>query len=80
MLMQLYTLKNNVIAVASNFLEWVESLQQLLSDPNGLDLFQEYLEQEDPGRFLMLKFWFACRAIPEQHSQYTSQCIRVIYE
>lgn len=74
------TSKDSSGAASPNFLKWAESLQLLLNDPFGLELFQEYLEQEDPDRFHMLKFWLACRGVPKQPSQDTNQCIRVIYK
>lgn len=67
-------------SASPNFLKWAESLHLLLNDPTGLELFQEYLEQEDPDRFHMLKFWLACRGVPKQPSQDTAQYIKVIYK
>lgn len=64
---------------ASNCLKWAD-LQELLNDPVGLNLFQEYLEKEDLDRFYMLKFWLACRGVSqERDAKKADQIIKIIY-
>ncbi|XKL63895.1 hypothetical protein PGB90_006259 [Kerria lacca] len=66
--------------VSPNYVKWARSLQELLNDPKGLKLFQDYLEQEDLDRFYMLKFWYACRGVAQQDPTTADQAIRIIYK
>ena len=65
--------------VSRNCLRWAESLQALLNDGEGLNLFQQFLQQEDPDRFQMLEFWLACKGLSKQPPAQAHQLVRVIY-
>lgn len=65
--------------VSSDCLKWAESWQALLNDVEGLNLFQQFLEQEDPDRFHMLEFWLACKGLSKQPPAQAHQLVRVIY-
>ncbi|XP_065214005.1 axin-related protein-like [Planococcus citri] len=65
--------------VSKNCLKWAESLHALLNDAEGLNLFQRFLQQEDPDRFQMLEFWLACKGLSKQPPVQAHQLVRVIY-
>lgn len=48
--------------------DWANSLKNLLSDSEGLDLFQNFLDQEQCPLH-SLQFWFACRGFGMQNEQ-----------
>lgn len=67
--------------VSANCLRWAENLHELLNDATGMELFENYLHQEDLDRFYMLKFWYACRGIAMQrHPKTIDQAVRIIYK
>lgn len=61
-------------------LRWAESLHFLLEDPEGVHLFQHYLESECPPHVDALDFWFACQGLRNQSTpDKIQQLVKVIY-
>lgn len=46
------------------YLRWAENLNNLLSDPDGVELYKNYLKTENVGE--LLDFWFACQGLKKQ--------------
>ncbi|XP_066582059.1 axin-1-like isoform X2 [Prorops nasuta] len=46
-------------------LRWARNLHSLLQDPEGLQLFTKYLDQEGISHANPLNFWFACEGLRE---------------
>ncbi|XP_017770962.1 PREDICTED: axin isoform X1 [Nicrophorus vespilloides] len=61
-------------------LEWARSLHCLLEDPDGVDLFKEYLKEEGKPHVDALEFWFACEGLREQSEPNRTQLIKFIYK
>ncbi|XP_043479225.1 axin isoform X1 [Leptopilina heterotoma] len=47
-------------------LQWAKNLHNLLHDPEGLELFRKYLDQEGRPHVNPLNFWFACEGLKKQ--------------
>ena len=47
-------------------LRWAKNLHNLLHDPEGLELFRQYLDQEGKPYVNPLNFWFACEGLKRQ--------------
>ena len=61
------------------YLKWTENLHNLLSDPDGVELYKAYMRQENVGE--LLDFWFACeglKRLPSDQSDKIYQIIKVI--
>ncbi|XP_071536533.1 uncharacterized protein [Panulirus ornatus] len=58
---------------------WSQSLLHLLDDPQGVQLFQEYLKEEC-GTFESLNFWFACNGLRKSDRQDPSQLVTIIWK
>jgi len=61
------------------YLRWAENLHNLLSDPDGVELYKNYLKTENVGE--LLDFWFACeglKRLPSDQSEKIYQLIKVI--
>lgn len=62
-------------------LRWAQSLHFLLQDPEGIRLFQQYLESECPHHADALDFWFACEGLRKQTApEKIHQLVKVIYK
>ncbi|XP_063229869.1 axin isoform X2 [Bacillus rossius redtenbacheri] len=59
-------------------LRWACNLRSLLEDPEGVELFKRYLEQE--GHVDTLNFWFACEGLKKQDPDIISHMVKVIYK
>ncbi|XP_012273577.1 axin [Orussus abietinus] len=61
-------------------LRWARNLHTLLQDPEGLELFRKYLDQEGKPHANPLNFWFACEGLKEQKDpDRIYQLIKLIY-
>jgi len=61
------------------YLRWAENLHNLLSDPDGVELYKNYLKTENVGE--LLDFWFACeglKRLPGDQNEKIYQLIKVI--
>ena len=61
------------------YLKWAENLHNLLSDPDGVELYKTYMKNENVGE--LLDFWFACeglKRLPSDQSEKIYQIIKVI--
>merc|ERR1719495_2615898 len=61
------------------YMKWAENLHNLLSDPDGVELYKNYLKTENVGE--LLDFWFACeglKKLPSDQSEKIFQLIKVI--
>lgn len=61
------------------YLRWAENLHNLLSDPDGVELYKNYLKTENVGE--LLDFWFACeglKRLPNDQGEKIFQLIKVI--
>lgn len=63
------------------YLKWAESLHNLLDDPDGVQLFRTFLEQEDIGTS-SLDFWYACQGlkIQERSEEERTQMVKIIFK
>lgn len=62
-------------------LRWARALHHLLEDPDGVKLFQEYLQAEGKPHADALDFWFACEGLRKQSEpEKIGQIIKVIYK
>lgn len=62
------------------YLRWARNLHSLLEDPDGVELFRRYLEQEGQPHADTLDFWFACEGLKKQHDpDKINQLVKVIY-
>nr|XP_023025765.1 axin isoform X1 [Leptinotarsa decemlineata] len=61
--------------------KWAQSLHSLLQDPDGVKLFQQYLESEGQHHADTLDFWFACEGLRKQTArEKIHQLVKVIYK
>ncbi|KAK0087338.1 hypothetical protein PV325_001223 [Microctonus aethiopoides] len=61
-------------------IRWARNLHSLLQDPEGLDLFRKYLDQEGRQHANPLNFWFACEGLKEQRDpDRIHQLVKLIY-
>lgn len=58
------------------YLRWAENLSNLLSDPDGVELYKNYLKTENVGE--LLDFWFACQGLKKQPSDQTEKIFQLI--
>merc|ERR1719228_1263524 len=61
------------------YMKWAENLHNLLSDPDGVELYKNYLKTENVGE--LLDFWFACeglKRLPADQNEKIFQLIKVI--
>merc|ERR1719206_1075795 len=61
------------------YMKWAENLHNLLSDPDGVELYKNYLKTENVGE--LLDFWFACeglKRLPGDQNEKIYQLIKVI--
>merc|ERR1719430_2089674 len=61
------------------YMKWAENLHNLLSDPDGVELYKNYLKTENVGE--LLDFWFACeglKRLPSDQTEKIFQLIKVI--
>eukprot|EP00092_Neocalanus_flemingeri_P012855 GFUD01013851.1.p1 GENE.GFUD01013851.1~~GFUD01013851.1.p1 ORF type:complete len:913 (+),score=250.55 GFUD01013851.1:418-3156(+) len=61
------------------YMKWAENLHNLLSDPDGVELYKNYLKTENVGE--LLDFWFACeglKRLPSDQNEKIFQLIKVI--
>ncbi|XP_025829569.1 axin-1 isoform X2 [Agrilus planipennis] len=62
-------------------LRWACSLYQLLEDPDGVQLFRQYLKSEGQSHADALDFWFACEGLRNQSElERVQQIIKAIYK
>ncbi|KAI9552938.1 hypothetical protein GHT06_020823 [Daphnia sinensis] len=64
------------LAETPPYLRWAENLHFLLTDPDGVELFEKYLEQENCSH--LLKFWFACEGLKRQWAEDPDKAIQII--
>ena len=60
-------------------MEWAENLHKVLSDPDGVELYKQYLKTENVSE--LLDFWFACeglKRLPVDQTEKMFQLIKVI--
>ncbi|KAJ8978250.1 hypothetical protein NQ317_012606 [Molorchus minor] len=61
-------------------LRWAQSLQTLLEDPEGVKVFQHFLESEGPHFVDCLDFWFAVEGLRRQIAEEKIiQLVKLIY-
>ncbi|XP_015595328.1 axin isoform X2 [Cephus cinctus] len=61
-------------------LRWARNLHFLLQDPDGLELFRKYLDQEGGPHANPLNFWFACEGLKKQQDpDRIHQLVKLIY-
>jgi len=61
------------------YMRWAENLHNLLSDPDGVELYKNYLKTENVGE--LLDFWFACeglKRLPSDQTEKIFQLVKVI--
>lgn len=58
---------------------WSQSLQHLLEDPQGVQLFQDYL-REECGTSQPVLFWFACNGLRGDQEQDPKQLVPIIWK
>lgn len=58
------------------YLRWAENLHFLLTDPDGVELFEKFLEQENCSH--LLKFWFACEGLKRQWTEDPDRAVQII--
>ncbi|XP_067006128.1 axin isoform X2 [Anabrus simplex] len=62
------------------YLHWARNLHSLLDDPEGVELFHRYLEQEGRAHADTLDFWFACEGLKKQQDpSRINQLVKAIY-
>lgn len=63
------------------YLKWAESLHHLLDDPDGVQLFRTFLEQEEIGTS-SLDFWYACQGLKKQErsDEERTQMVKIIFK
>lgn len=62
-------------------LRWAQSLHMLLQDPDGVKLFQRYLNCEGKHHADVLDFWFACEGLrKEVVGEKIHLLVKVIYK
>ncbi|XP_047741438.1 uncharacterized protein LOC108673046 isoform X2 [Hyalella azteca] len=65
--------------VSSNPREWSQSIDHLLSDPNGVSVFMNFLKEEN-GCCNTLDFFFACKGLERQPSENLRQLLPLIWK
>ncbi|XP_048507486.1 axin isoform X2 [Athalia rosae] len=61
-------------------LRWARNLHSLLQDPEGMELFRKYLDQEGRPHAEPLNFWYACEGLKNQHQpDMIHQLVKLIY-
>jgi hypothetical protein len=61
------------------YVRWAENLSNLLGDPDGVELYKNYLNTENCGE--LLDFWFACQGLkklPLDNREKIFQLVKVI--
>jgi len=61
------------------YMRWAENLHNLLGDPDGVELYKNYLKTENVGE--LLDFWFACeglKRLPSDQTEKMFQLVKVI--
>lgn len=63
------------------YLKWAESLHNLLGDPDGVQLFRSFLQQEEIGTS-SLDFWYACQGLKKQErsEEERTQMVKIIFK
>ncbi|XP_053964097.1 axin [Anastrepha ludens] len=63
-----------------SYLNWARTLNHLLEDRDGVELFKKYVEEEAPGYNDQLNFYFACEGLKQQNDpEKIKQIIGAIY-
>ncbi|XP_020715291.1 axin isoform X1 [Ceratitis capitata] len=63
-----------------SYLNWARTLNHLLEDRDGVELFKRYVEEEAPGYNDHLNFYFACEGLKQQTDpEKIKQIIGAIY-
>ncbi|XP_037947244.1 axin isoform X2 [Teleopsis dalmanni] len=63
-----------------SYLNWARTLNHLLEDRDGVELFKKYVEEEDPAYNDHLNFYFACEGLKQQTDpEKIKQIIGAIY-
>ena len=57
------------------YLKWAENLHNLLSDPDGVELYKTYMKNENVGE--LLDFWFACEGLKRLPSDQSEKIYQV---
>ena len=57
-------------------MKWAVNLHNLLSDPDGVELYKQYLKTENGGE--LLDFWFACEGLKRLPSDQTEEMFQLI--
>lgn len=65
------------LAETPPYLRWAENLHFLLADPDGVELFEKFLEQENCSH--LLKFWFACEGLKRQWTDDPEKAVQIIH-
>jgi len=58
------------------YLRWAENLNNLLADPDGVELYKNYLKTENVGE--LLDFWFACQGLKKLPSDNTDKIFQLV--
>lgn len=63
-----------------SYLNWARSFDFLLEDPDGVQLFKEYVEEDSPFYNDHLTFYFACEGLKlENDLEKVKRLIKAIY-
>nr|NP_001163773.1 axin, isoform E [Drosophila melanogaster]ACZ95067.1 axin, isoform E [Drosophila melanogaster] len=63
-----------------SYLNWARTLNHLLEDRDGVELFKKYVEEEAPAYNDHLNFYFACEGLKQQTDpEKIKQIIGAIY-
>jgi len=63
-----------------SYLNWARTLNHLLEDRDGVELFKKYVEEEAPAYNDHLNFYFACEGLKQQTDpEKVKQIIGAIY-
>lgn len=63
-----------------SYLNWARTLNHLLEDRDGVELFKKYVEEEAPAYNDHLNFYFACEGLKQQTDpEKIKQIIQAIY-
>jgi len=65
------------LAETPPYLRWAENLHFLLADPDGVELFAKFLQQENCSH--LLKFWFACEGLKRQWADDPDKAAQIIH-
>lgn len=62
------------------YLNWARNFDCLLEDPDGVQLFKEYVEDDSPYYVDHLTFYFACEGLKlEDNLENVKRLIKAIY-